>query len=78
MFTRKPEMDKDILGHLMRCRLIWQDARQDRRVVVVSNSDDPFKNYREMMDLYIRRGLIKVVNLDDLTEEDLEGTVVEL
>lgn len=78
MFTRKPEMDKDTLGHLMRCRLIWQEARQDRRVVVVSNSDDPFKNYREMMDLYIRRGLIKVVNLDDLTEEDLEGTVVEL
>jgi hypothetical protein len=78
MFTRKPEMDKDILGHLVRCRLIWQEARQDRRVVVVSSSDDPFKNYREMMDLYIRRGLIKVVNLDDLTEEDLEGTVVEL
>lgn len=78
MFTRKPEMDKDVLGHLMRCRLIWQEARQDRRVVVVSSSDDPFKNYREMMDLYIRRGLIKVVNLDDLTEEDLEGTVVEL
>lgn len=78
MFTRKPEMDKDTLGHLMRCRLIWQEARQDRRVVVVSNSDDPFKNYSEMMDLYIRRGLIKVVNLDDLTEEDLEGTVVEL
>nr|DAE88478.1 MAG TPA: hypothetical protein [Caudoviricetes sp.] len=78
MFTRKPEMDKDTLGHLMRCRLIWQEARQDRRVVVVSSSDDPFKNYREMMDLYIRRGLIKVVNLDDLTEEDLEGTVVEL
>lgn len=78
MFTRKPEMDKDTLGHLMRCRLIWQEARQDRRVVVVSGSDDPFKNYREMMDLYIRRGLIKVVNLDDLTEEDLEGTVVEL
>lgn len=70
MFTRKPEMDKDTLGHLMRCRLIWQEARQDRRVVVVSSSDDPFKNYREMMDLYIRRGLIKVVNLDDLTEED--------
>lgn len=78
MFTRKPEMDKDTLGHLMRCRLIWQEARQDRRVVVVSSSDDPFKNYREMMDLYIRRGLIKVVNLNDLTEEDLEGTVVEL
>lgn len=78
MFTRKPEMDKDTLGHLMRCRLIWQEARQDRRVVVVSSSDDPFKNYREMMDLYIRRGLIKVVNLDDLTEEDLEDTVVEL
>lgn len=78
MFTRKPEMDKDTLGHLMRCRLIWQEARQDRRVVVVSSSDDPFKNYHEMMDLYIRRGLIKVVNLDDLTEEDLEGTVVEL
>ena len=78
MFTRKPEMDKDTLGHLMRCRLIWQEARQDRRVVIVSSSDDPFKNYREMMDLYIRRGLIKVVNLDDLTEEDLEGTVVEL
>lgn len=78
MFTRKPEMDKDTLGHLMRCRLIWQEARQDRRVVVVSSSDDPFKNYREMMDLYIRRGLIKVVKLDDLTEEDLEGTVVEL
>lgn len=78
MFTRKPEMDKDTMGHLMRCRLIWQEARQDRRVVVVSSSDDPFKNYREMMDLYIRRGLIKVVNLDDLTEEDLEGTVVEL
>lgn len=78
MFTRKPEMDKDTLGHLMRCRLIWQEARQDRRVVVVSSSDDPFKNYREMMDLYIRRGLIEVVNLDDLTEEDLEGTVVEL
>ena len=78
MFTRKPEMDKDTLGHLMRCRLIWQEARQDRKVVVVSSSDDPFKNYREMMDLYIRRGLIKVVNLDDLTEEDLEGTVVEL
>lgn len=78
MFTRKPEMDKDTLGHLMRCRLIWQEARQDRRVVVVSSSDDPFKNYREMMDLYIRRGLIKVVNMDDLTEEDLEGTVVEL
>lgn len=78
MFTRKPEMDKDTLGHLMRCRLIWQEARQDRRVVVVSSSDDPFKNYREMMDLYIRRGLIRVVNLDDLTEEDLEGTVVEL
>lgn len=78
MFTRKPEMDKDTLGHLMRCRLIWQEARQDRRVVVVSSSDDPFKNYREMMDLYIHRGLIKVVNLDDLTEEDLEGTVVEL
>lgn len=78
MFTRKPEMDKDTLGHLMRCRLVWQEARQDRRVVVVSSSDDPFKNYREMMDLYIRRGLIKVVNLDDLTEEDLEGTVVEL
>lgn len=78
MFTRKPEIDKDTLGHLMRCRLIWQEARQDRRVVVVSSSDDPFKNYREMMDLYIRRGLIKVVNLDDLTEEDLEGTVVEL
>lgn len=78
MFTRKPEMDKDTLGHLMRCRLIWQEVRQDRRVVVVSSSDDPFKNYREMMDLYIRRGLIKVVNLDDLTEEDLEGTVVEL
>ena len=78
MFTRKPEMDKDILGHLMRCRLIWQEARQDRRIVVVSSSDDPFKNYREMMDLYIRRGLIKVVKLDDLTEEDLEGTVVEL
>lgn len=78
MFTRKPEMDKDTLGHLMRCRLIWQEARQDRRVVVVSSSDDPFKNYREMMDLCIRRGLIKVVNLDDLTEEDLEGTVVEL
>lgn len=78
MFTRKPEMDKDTLGHLMRCRLIWQEARQDRRVVVVSSSDDPFKNYREMMDLYIRRGLIKVVSLDDLTEEDLEGTVVEL
>ena len=78
MFTRKPEMDKDTLGHLMRCRPIWQEARQDRRVVVVSSSDDPFKNYREMMDLYIRRGLIKVVNLDDLTEEDLEGTVVEL
>lgn len=78
MFTRKPEMDKDTLGHLMRCRLIWQEARQDRRVVVVSSSDDPFKNYREMMDLYIRRGLIKVINLDDLTEEDLEGTVVEL
>lgn len=78
MFTRKPEMDKDTLGHLMRCRLIWQEARQDRRVVVVSSSDDPFKNYRGMMDLYIRRGLIKVVNLDDLTEEDLEGTVVEL
>lgn len=78
MFTRKPEMDKDILGHLMRCRLIWQEVRQDRRVVVVSSSDDPFKNYREMMGLYIRRGLIKVVNLDDLTEEDLEGTVVEL
>lgn len=78
MFTRKPEMDKDTLGHLMRCRLVWQEARQDRRVVVVSNSDDPFKNYREMMDLYIRRGLIKVVNMDDLTEEDLEGTVVEL
>lgn len=78
MFTRKPEMDKDTLGHLMRCRLIWQEARQDRRVVVVSSSDDPFKNYREMMDLYICRGLIKVVNLDDLTEEDLEGTVVEL
>lgn len=78
MFTRKPEMDKDVLGHLMRCRLVWQEARQDRKVVVVSSSDDPFKNYREMMDLYIRRGLIKVVNLDDLTEEDLEGTVVEL
>lgn len=78
MFTRKPEMDKDTLGHLMRCRLVWQEARQDRKVVVVSSSDDPFKNYREMMDLYIRRGLIKVVNLDDLTEEDLEGTVVEL
>ena len=78
MFTRKPEMDKDTLGHLMRCRLIWQEARQDRRVVVVSSSGDPFKNYREMMNLYIRRGLIKVVNLDDLTEEDLEGTVVEL
>lgn len=78
MFTRKPEMDKDTLGHLMRCRLIWQEVRQDCRVVVVSSSDDPFKNYREMMDLYIRRGLIKVVNLDDLTEEDLEGTVVEL
>lgn len=78
MFTRKPEMDKDTLGHLMRCRLIWQEARQDRRVVVVSSSDDPFKNYREMMDLYIRRGLIRVVKLDDLTEEDLEGTVVEL
>lgn len=78
MFTRKPEMDKDTLGHLMRCRLIWQEARQDRRVVVVSSSNDPFKNYREMMDLYIRRGLIKVVKLDDLTEEDLEGTVVEL
>lgn len=78
MFTRKPEMDKDTLGHLMRCRLIWQEARQDRRVVVVSSSDDPFKNYREMMDLYIRRGLIRVVNLDDLSEEDLEGTVVEL
>nr|DAY62461.1 MAG TPA: hypothetical protein [Caudoviricetes sp.] len=78
MFTRKPEMDKDTLGHLMRCRLIWQEARQDRRVVIVSSSDDPFKNYREMMDLYIRRGLIKVVKLDDLTEEDLEGTVVEL
>ena len=78
MFTRKPEMDKDTLGHLMRCRLIWQEARQDRRVVVVSSSDDPFKNYREMMDLYIRRGLIKVVNMDDLAEEDLEGTVVEL
>ena len=78
MFTRKPEMDKDTLGHLMRCRLIWQEARQDRRVVVVSSSDDPFKNYREMMDLYIRRGLVKVVKLDDLTEEDLEGTVVEL
>ena len=78
MFTRKPEMDKDTLGHLMRCRLIWQEARQDRRVVVVSSSDDPFKNYREMMDLYIRRGLIKVVNLNDLPEEDLEGTVVEL
>lgn len=78
MFTRKPEMDKDTLGHLMRCRLIWQEARQDRRVVVVSNSDDPFQNYREMMDLYIRRGLVKVVKLDDLTEEDLEGTVVEL
>lgn len=78
MFTRKPEMDKDTLGHLVRCRLIWQEARQDRRVVVVSSSNDPFKNYREMMDLYIRRGLIKVVNLDDLTEEDLEGTVVEL
>jgi hypothetical protein len=78
MFTRKPEMDKDTLGHLMRCRLIWQEARQDRKVVVVSSSDDPFKNYREMMGLYIRRGLIKVVNLDDLTEEDLEGTVVEL
>ena len=78
MFARKPEMDKDVLGHLMRCRLVWQEARQDRKVVVVSNSDDPFKNYREMMDLYIRRGLIKVVNLDDLTEEDLEGTVVEL
>jgi hypothetical protein len=78
MFTRKPEMDKDTLGHLMRCRLVWQEARQDRKVVVVSNNDDPFKNYREMMDLYIRRGLIKVVNLDDLTEEDLEGTVVEL
>lgn len=78
MFTRKPEMDKDVLGHLMRCRLVWQEARQDRKVVVVSNSDDPFKNYREMMDLYIRRGLIKVVNLDNLTEEDLEGTVVEL
>lgn len=78
MFTRKPEMDKDTLGHLMRCRLVWQEARQDRKVVVVSNSDDPFQNYREMMDLYIRRGLIKVVELDDLTEEDLEGTVVEL
>ena len=78
MFTRKPEMDKDTLGHLMRCRLIWQEARQDRRVIVVSSSDDPFKNYREMMDLYIRRGLIKVVKLDDLPEEDLEGTVVEL
>ena len=78
MFTRKPEMDKDVLGHLMRCRLVWQEARQDRKVVVVSNSDDPFKNYREMMDLYIRRGLIKVVKLDGLTEEDLEGTVVEL
>lgn len=78
MFTRKPEMDKDVLGHLMRCRLVWQEARQDRRVVVVSSNDDPFKNYREMMDLYIRRGLIKVVKLDDLTEEDLEGTVVEL
>lgn len=78
MFTRKPEMDKDTLGHLMRCRLIWQEARQDRGVVVVSSSDDPFKNYREMMDLYIRRGLIRVVKLDDLTEEDLEGTVVEL
>ena len=78
MFTRKPEMDKDVLGHLMRCRLVWQEARQDRKVVVVSNSDDPFKNYREMMDLYIRRSLVKVVKLDDLTEEDLEGTVVEL
>lgn len=78
MFTRKPEIDKDTLGHLIRCRLIWQEARQDRRVVVVSSSDDPFKNYREMMDLYIRRGLIKVVKLDDPTEEDLEGTVVEL
>lgn len=78
MFTRKPEMDKDTLGHLMRCRLVWQEARQDRRVVVVSSSDDPFQNYREMMDLYIRRGLVKVVKLDDLTEEDLEGTVVEL
>ena len=78
MFTRKPEMDKDVLGHLMRCRTVWQEARQDRKVVVVSNSDDPFQNYREMMDLYIRRGLIKVVKLDDLTEEDLEGTVVEL
>lgn len=78
MFARKPEMGKDVLGHLMRCRLVWQEARQDRKVVVVSNSDDPFKNYREMMDLYIRRGLIKVVKLDDLTEEDLEGTVVEL
>lgn len=78
MFARKPEMDKDVLGHLMRCRMVWQEARQDRKVVVVSNSDDPFKNYREMMDLYIRRGLIKVVKLDALTEEDLEGTVVEL
>lgn len=78
MFTRKPEMDKDVLGHLMRCRLVWQEARQDRKVVVVSNSDDPFKNYREMMGLYIRRDLIRVVKLDDLTEEDLEGTVVEL
>lgn len=78
MFTRKPEMDKDTLGHLMRCRLVWQEARQDRKVVVVSNSDDPFQNYREMMDLYIRRGLVKVVNLDDLAEEDLGGTVVEL
>nr|DAM57275.1 MAG TPA: hypothetical protein [Caudoviricetes sp.] len=78
MFARKPEMDKDVLGHLMRCRLVWQEARQDHKVVVVSNSDDPFKNYREMMDLYIRRGLIKVVKLDDLIEEDLEGTVVEL
>nr|DAH54700.1 MAG TPA: Protein of unknown function (DUF1631) [Caudoviricetes sp.] len=78
MFTRKPEMGKDVLGHMMRCRLVWQESRQGRKVVVVSNSDDPFKNYREMMDLYIRRGLIRVVKLDDLVEEDLEGTVVEL
>lgn len=79
---RKPLMDKEELSFLHLVREARVSVQKGLKTTVVISKelefDEVFKHYSKVMRIHEKTGLLIIKTIDQISVEDLDGTIVEL